>query len=364
MFSHITLGIRDATRSRKFYDQVLGAPDIKCKFSGDDYAAYQAGDDPTMLWLLPPFDGKPAGVGNGSHIAFVAPSRAAVDEFYRLALAHGGSDEGPPGPRPQPRALLRRLCSRPRWQQDPGLLSPTGINVIGNSVEPAGSEVEQPLRIEGVALGLGLACFGAYQLFKLPVVLPVLLAQYDYDRTLAGAFMSVYAVSGLALSVWFGRIITRRGPLFLATPAVTCIGLGAALTLVAPQFGLVVLLSRGLEGIAFAVLGIIGPVLASSHATRRQLPLILGISAAWIPVGQLTATFLAPVSLTSIGWQGLWYVAIGGSAGLFLWCRRFSRRQTHTAERSAPVSKTAPFSRRQTLALLLSCFGRDNISPT
>ena len=101
MFSHITLGIRDATRSRKFYDQVLGAPDIKCKFSGDDYAAYQAGDDPTMLWLLPPFDGKPAGVGNGSHIAFVAPSRAAVDEFYRLALAHGGSDEGPPGPRPQ-----------------------------------------------------------------------------------------------------------------------------------------------------------------------------------------------------------------------------------------------------------------------
>ena len=129
---------------------------------------------------------------------------------------------------------------------------------------------------------MGLACFGAYQLFKLPVVLPVLLAQYDYDRTLAGAFMSVYAVSGLALSVWFGRIITRRGPLFLATPAVTCIGLGAALTLVAPQFGLVVLLSRGLEGIAFAVLGIIGPVLASSHATRRQLPLILGISAAWI----------------------------------------------------------------------------------
>ena len=33
------------------------------------------------------------------HIAFVAESRATVDEFYRAALAAGGRDNGPPGPR-------------------------------------------------------------------------------------------------------------------------------------------------------------------------------------------------------------------------------------------------------------------------
>jgi len=38
--------------------------------------------------------------GNGSHVAFLAPGRAAVREFHAAVLAHGGSDEGAPGPRP------------------------------------------------------------------------------------------------------------------------------------------------------------------------------------------------------------------------------------------------------------------------
>jgi catechol 2,3-dioxygenase-like lactoylglutathione lyase family enzyme len=33
------------------------------------------------------------------HVAFVARSRAAVDAFHRAALAAGGTDNGPPGPR-------------------------------------------------------------------------------------------------------------------------------------------------------------------------------------------------------------------------------------------------------------------------
>ena len=227
----------------------------------------------------------------------------------------------------------------------------SGISPISDPIVP---EVEPPLHLEGVALGLGLACFGAYQQFKLPVVLPVLLEQYGYDRTLAGAFMSIYALAGLVLSVWFSRIIARRGPLFLAAPAVACIGLGAALTLLAPHLGLVVLLARGVEGIAFAVLAIIGPVLASSSANRRQLPLVLGLSAAWIPVGQLSATVLAPISLTSIGWQGLWYVAVAGSVVFFIWCRRFTHRRAQAPTPEKTDAKRLPFSRGQTLALLLT----------
>ena len=51
MFSHVTLGISDVTRSRGFYDHVLGALDIKCAHSGEEYAAYRSGDDPATLWL-------------------------------------------------------------------------------------------------------------------------------------------------------------------------------------------------------------------------------------------------------------------------------------------------------------------------
>ncbi|MCH7944313.1 MAG: hypothetical protein IIB67_13945, partial [Proteobacteria bacterium] len=40
-----------------------------------------------------------------------------------------------------------------------------------------------------VGFGLALASLAAYQLFKLPPVLPVMLDAYGYGRVLAGAFM-------------------------------------------------------------------------------------------------------------------------------------------------------------------------------
>jgi catechol 2,3-dioxygenase-like lactoylglutathione lyase family enzyme len=38
--------------------------------------------------------------GGHVHVAFLAPSREAVDAFYEAALAAGGKDNGPPGLRP------------------------------------------------------------------------------------------------------------------------------------------------------------------------------------------------------------------------------------------------------------------------
>lgn len=36
-------------------------------------------------------------VGEATHFAFIAKSRAAVDAFYATALAAGGTDNGSPG---------------------------------------------------------------------------------------------------------------------------------------------------------------------------------------------------------------------------------------------------------------------------
>jgi MFS family permease len=144
----------------------------------------------------------------------------------------------------------------------------------------------------GIAFGLGLAFLAAYQQFKLPVVLPVLLADYSYDRTLAGGFMSIYGFFGLFLSIPLGRAIERHG---------------------------LMLTSRGLEGIAFAVLAIGGAALANANASPRSLPLVAGLMATWIPVGQLSATVLAPIAIATSSWRMLWYVGIGATALFFLW---------------------------------------------
>ncbi|MEP4447833.1 MAG: VOC family protein, partial [Marinomonas sp.] len=44
-------------------------------------------------------DGQAASVGNGVMVAIEAKDNDQVQRLYDIALAHGGSDEGAPGPR-------------------------------------------------------------------------------------------------------------------------------------------------------------------------------------------------------------------------------------------------------------------------
>ena len=101
---------------------------------------------------------------------------------------------------------------------------------------------------KGVIFGVGIAAFAAYQQFKLPVVLPVLLERYGYDRVLAGGFMSVYALTGLVLSVWLGGVIERRGAIGPVLIAMGLLAAGSALSLAFPASGMLMLAGRALEG--------------------------------------------------------------------------------------------------------------------
>jgi len=99
MFSHVTLGTDDLERARSFYDPVMAALGLAAPFSLPGTLVYgdMAGQ---KLFIVSPFDSGQATSGNGSHVAFLAKNRADVDAFHAAALAHGGSDEGAPGPRP------------------------------------------------------------------------------------------------------------------------------------------------------------------------------------------------------------------------------------------------------------------------
>ena len=192
----------------------------------------------------------------------------------------------------------------------------------------------------GIGFGLALACLAAYQQFKLPPALPVLLDSYHYDRTLAGGFMSVYAVAGLFLSLPLGRMLGRVGFMGPIVGALALMMLGSALTLAWPESGAAVLAGRALEGVGFAVLAICGPVLANANAAPRHLPIVVGLTASWIPVGQLAATLLAPAALAWQGWQTLWVLSIAMAAAMAAWTLRL--RATGTVELATGSPGPAP----------------------
>ncbi|MHA1600806.1 MAG: MFS transporter [Alphaproteobacteria bacterium] len=179
----------------------------------------------------------------------------------------------------------------------------------------------------GIAFGLCLAYYAAYQQFKLPPALPLLLQSYGYDRALAGGFMSVYAAAGLLLSLPLARVLERVGILGPIMAALALMITGTALNLWAPENGWVVLAGRGLEGVGFAVLAIAGPVLANANANARQLPIVAGLSASWIPIGQLGATAASPAAFAGPGWQALWWLGIAGALMLAFWTATLHSRR-------------------------------------
>lgn len=177
-----------------------------------------------------------------------------------------------------------------------------------------------------VCFGLGLAYLAAFQLFKLPPVLPTLLDLYGYDRTLAGGLVSVYAVVGLLLSIPLGRWLEKLGPWPPLGAALLIVLLANLLALLEPGSIQLLLLARGLEGISFTVLAITGPAFANRYAGPAALPLIIGLTAAWIPTGQLLATVLTPLALSLYGWQALWWLAMLATLAMAAWCWLLARQ--------------------------------------
>jgi catechol 2,3-dioxygenase-like lactoylglutathione lyase family enzyme len=97
MFDHVSIGVADIARSKKFYDAALKPLGYSRLSDGETSLGY--GDKAVALWLGATPKPVKADTDSGLHFCFVAPDRAAVDAFHAAALNAGGTDNGKPGVR-------------------------------------------------------------------------------------------------------------------------------------------------------------------------------------------------------------------------------------------------------------------------
>ena len=100
MILNVCFGPRDLERAGRFYDAL--AAELGCGRTNETEKA--------IFWANPgvgigfaitlPYDGNPATFGNGVMATIGAKDRDQVDRLHAAAMANGGSDEGPPGERP------------------------------------------------------------------------------------------------------------------------------------------------------------------------------------------------------------------------------------------------------------------------
>ncbi len=89
----MTIRVSNRAAAQRFYDTVLATLGVSESQFADPYAVW--GD-----FSLAQADAERP-VTRNVHIAFFAPSRDLVDEFWRVGTEAGYRDDGSPGPRPQ-----------------------------------------------------------------------------------------------------------------------------------------------------------------------------------------------------------------------------------------------------------------------
>ena len=96
MLHHISLPVAGLAASRALYQAALAVLGYRVVAESAGFGV-EDGKDLFALKL----QGKAQAAGPGFHLAFAAPSQAAVAAFHAAALAQGGRDNGGPGLRPQ-----------------------------------------------------------------------------------------------------------------------------------------------------------------------------------------------------------------------------------------------------------------------
>lgn len=99
MIGYALFGTNDLPRAAAFYDALLAEIGATRFMESDRFIAWAVSPEAPSLGVCLPFDGKPATVGNGTMMALALDSNEKVDRLHAKALALGGTDEGPAGPR-------------------------------------------------------------------------------------------------------------------------------------------------------------------------------------------------------------------------------------------------------------------------
>jgi len=105
VIDHVGIRVSELATSRGMYEAALTELGFEVlgegEFEGDAYVLFGRGtSDDFALHSVGTEPGRDR-VTTGAHIAFQAPDNASVERWYAAAIENGGTDNGPPGVRPE-----------------------------------------------------------------------------------------------------------------------------------------------------------------------------------------------------------------------------------------------------------------------
>jgi catechol 2,3-dioxygenase-like lactoylglutathione lyase family enzyme len=106
MIGYVTIGTSDLDRARAFYDALFESVGARRLLQLEDqrgFTLYGTAMNRPGVVITKPYNGEPMHPGNGNMVALAMNSTDKVDAFHARALELGGTDEGAPGYRGDPK---------------------------------------------------------------------------------------------------------------------------------------------------------------------------------------------------------------------------------------------------------------------
>ena len=95
MLDHVSIGVREIAKAKRFYDAALQPLGYECLSEGEGSLGYGRGS--VAFWISVSEHPVTPNLNSGLHFCFSAPTRKSVDAFHAAALKAGGRDNGAPG---------------------------------------------------------------------------------------------------------------------------------------------------------------------------------------------------------------------------------------------------------------------------
>jgi hypothetical protein len=109
MFDHVSIGVRDLARSKRFYDAALRPLGYACLMENAEALGY--GREKIALWIGKAEQPVRPDMGSGLHFCFGAPTREAVDASMLLPSILAAATMA----RPACARTMARTTTPPSW---------------------------------------------------------------------------------------------------------------------------------------------------------------------------------------------------------------------------------------------------------
>lgn len=141
--------------------------------------------------------------------------------------------------------------------------------------------------------------------YKVPTIMIAIMEQYAMSASGGSWLMSIFTLMMAVAAIVIGELSVRMSPKRIIVFATCLIVLGSVMGAFAPN-GIVLLVSRGIEGIALTAVTTCGPLVIQESVAPGRIGTSMGIWGMWGSLGSAIAAFLTPLVFAFAGLTSLW----------------------------------------------------------